>query len=255
MQLGQFRAPFTGEGLRSRSELMLIHRAIGEYGVPIDPSVRGDDIAVGRQIGAMIAAPHTMKFGDFGFHYAVMVGNGNGENQIRNDNKLPAIFGRIELSYSEWLTVGGGITWNPRTVQYGDDSVNETDLKGAADVHVYWDGLEIYGEFIHQRTDFDDPALGSRSQIAVHGQAGYEWVRKEVGLMPAYRYVYREPIVESDTPGLEPIEVMQHTVSLRMRKEIDPIELLGFVEYTRTVAQDEDGYDSDALRLLVQLAY
>lgn len=255
LQIGQFKAPFTGEGLRSRTELLFITRAVGRSGIPLPAGLDQQTHGYGREVGAMIAAPQTMWFGDFGLHYAVMLANGNGENQIANDNNIPAVFGRVELSWTELIRLSGGFAWNRRTLVETDVLVESTDVSFSTDLLITWEGLEFYTQFIHTATSEEDSAESADGRSEFHAQAGYEVVRKEVGLTPAYRFVYQEVDVAAGTPGPQNVELMHHTVALRMRKEIDPVELRGFLEYTHTTAPNGEVADQDSLRMLLQLAY
>ncbi len=256
-QGGQFKAPFAAEELRSTSDLMFVSRAVGWEGVLVGRGFEEPSIALDRQLGVMLSPAAPLRFGDFGAAYYFMAGNGNGSNQLLNDNSDLAIIGRLEGLYSNFLTVGVGGFGNERSE--GEDPANLArvdDTGVAADLLFNPGPAEIFFQF--GQVDSDPQTTGAKVRVrrTWHVQAGYRidtpWF---FNVTPAYRFAQYDPWANADSGAAnqDARELDYHTLGLRLAHTELPLSL--FFNYTFTGEEEPNELHNDRLQVLAQVIF
>lgn len=259
VQVGQFRAPLIGEELRGSASLLFTTRAVGIDGVAAGRGEQLEGLAIDRQVGLMLSPSKPIELGGgVGVAYYLMVANGNGDNQILDDNGKPAFVGRVEVNYEDLVVLGGGAMLNPRTQGTLPDLIEEDELTIAADVLVNFKGLEFFGQFVQRTTSYETVGeTRDRKQQAFHAQIGYE-LPLAVPIVPAYRFATFNPWADGgDGQGvsLEERKLTYHTAGVRV---IHPDRALGlslYLNYTITGEETARELDNDRFEALVQLLF
>ena len=259
LQAGQFKLPFSAEEMASTGGLVFVSRAMGLQGVRVGQGLEQKGIVVGRELGLMLSPAEPIFFGDsdFGLAYYAAVANGNGPNQILNDNMSLAIAGRLELYYGDYLRVGGSVLLNDRTEGEQPDLFEESDFGFSADLFAAWQGLEISGQFTKLDTEYQTVGTVNREQLAYHAQITYVIDQLCIDFAPAYRFAYFHPRSEGgETAGgidLDSFELTYHTFGLRVWIPRTP--LVVNLNYTLTGEQAPREVENDLFEALIQLTF
>ena len=196
IQLGQFKTPFSIE-----SPITPVNLEIFDYGEAIQGLVGYKDVcgvgSLGRDLGIMATGSLFPVKGDEGIKYHVVdyalgVFNGNGANQLDNNNRKDVV-GRLEVHPGlKNLTLSGSYYYGKYTK---DDNVNCTRNRWAAGAQ-YNDGkLVLRGEYIGGKTGVEPTLipedLGYYNSNGYYAVAGYNIKLGKEGnqtLMPVLRY-------------------------------------------------------------------
>ncbi len=255
--LGQLKAPFAEEELRGTQDLLFASRAVGQEGVLVGRGFQQPGIALDRQLGLMISPQKAIKIaGDVHAAYYAMVMNGNGVNQMLDDNAKLGVVGRAELGYGEYVRIGAGAYYNPRTVGTPPNYYEENDVGLAADVALKFRGFEALGQFAQVRTTFPTVNSQAQTKLAFHLQAGYEIALPHIGITPAYRYAHYHPWSGTGNVNGQDYTAFRldyHTVGLRLRGEKLPLSL--WANYTFTVEPDARKLANNRLEILAQVVF
>lgn len=257
-QGGQFKAPFNAEELRSTADLMFIDRAVGLEGVLVARGFQQPGLEVDRQLGVMLSPREAFALpADFGLSYFFMVGNGNGENQILNDNSKVAIYGRVEGYYADWVTLGAAGQWNKRTVGDPPNRFDENDAGWDVDLLINPGNFEFYFDFIQIQTDYPDVDVSDRTQEEFHVQAGYRFRAPWFFITPAYRYAWFNPWADGPNKiaGVDNQDYLlqYHTLGLRVGDLDLPISL--YLNYTFTVERSPRELENNRFQVLAQVEF
>jgi len=256
IQGGQFKAPFSAEDLRGTADLLFASRAVGWDGVLVGRGLEEPGISLDRQLGVMVSSHGPIRFGEFGLAYYLMAGNGNGNNQLLNDNSKLAVIGRAEAYYSTFLAIGGAGFYNERTSGDPANQFDEEDSGAAADILINPGPVEVFFQFGQVDTDPQTTGAKVRIRRAWHTQAGYRidtpW---SFHVTPAYRYAYYDPWANSKSSDAEQNarELNYHTLGLRLAHTALPMSL--FVNYTFTGEQEPRKLDNDRFEILAQVLF
>lgn len=262
VQGGQFKVPFTAEGLRATPELLFIDRAVGETGVLVGRGFEQHGLGFDRDVGVLFSPRRILRLRDFGvenptrdigFNYYLMIANGNGENQLLNDNSSVAIFGRLEALYSNVVTLGGAFLTNDRTVGNLPNQFDENDTGFDIDLMINPYGLELYGQYVRINTDFDTVAVSDRSQEAWHVQIGYRFTTPYVYITPGYRFASFDPFARGGGTTFDSFELQYQTLGLRLDHPTLPLTF--FVNYTFTDEQSPRELNNDVWQMLAQIVF
>lgn len=254
IQVGQFKAPFQQEELRGTQDLLFASRAVGVEGVLPGRGLQTPGIQVDRQVGVMISPEKPLGREDgFGAAYYLMVTNGNGSNQLLDDNGKPALVARGELVYAKHVMVGAAVVRNQRTVGEPPNLYEEDDLALTGDVTVRVSALEVFAAATRQRTVFPTVGASARAQLAFHAQAGYRIDLGPAYVMPAYRYAYFHPWQSGGSEGFDTYRVQYHTVGARVGPTRLP--LAAWLNYTFTQEEAGRALSNDRLEILGQLTF
>ncbi len=257
IQLGQFKAAFAEEELRGTQDMLFASRAVGQEGVLVGRGFQQAGVALDRQLGVMLSPAKPIKLGgELHLSYYATLMNGNGSNQMLDDNSRLGVIGRLEVSYGSYVRLGGGVVYNPRTVGTPPNFYDENDLGLSADAVVKFKGLEAMGQFVQVKTTF--PTVGSSAQTkqAYHAQLGYTFEAPYVHVTPAYRYAHYHPWAGTGAAaGLDygAFKVDYHTVGVRFRGEKLPLSL--WLNYTFTVEPAARSLDNNRFEAMAQIVF
>ena len=197
IQLGQFKTPFSLE-----SPINPLNLEIFDYGESVQKLVGYSDVcgvgSLGRDLGLMATGDLFPVKGEEGIkyhvvNYAIGVFNGNGANQLDNNNRKD-IVGRLEVHPGlKALTLSGSYYYGK---YYKDEDFNGTRNRWAAGLQ-YNDGkLVIRGEYLNGTTGYQgfegEEAPKQFNSRGYYAEAGYNFQfgkeGKEQKLMPVLRY-------------------------------------------------------------------
>lgn len=259
VQAGQFKLPFSAEELRSTGSLLFVSRPVGLNGVRVGRGLEQPGIVVGRDLGLMVSPQAPIFFGgsDFGLAYYLAVANGNGPNEILNDNRSLALVGRLELVYGDWVTAGFSVIMNDRTEGDAPDLFEEEDFGISGDLMVTWEGLEVSGQFTKVTSSFPTSGTDDRDQVAWHAQVSYVVDQLPVPFAPGYRFATFHPRAEGGTTAggvnLDSYELTYHTIGLRAWVPDTP--LMVNVNYTMTGEEAPRELENDLVEALIQVTF
>ena len=271
VQVGQFRAPFQGEELLPLSELMFASRALGIEGVLPGRGLEQPGLSLGRQLGIMLSPSKLIGSSGsatrgvderstkdaaegFGFNYAVMLMNGNGQDQWLNDNNSLGITGRVEGVYEHHASLGVAAFRNDRTTGALPNLYSEEDTGITADLRLRWFGVELFGALTQQSTAYPTVGASKRSQLAYNAQLGYEIKAPGFRVMPAYRYAYFHPWQSGGaTDDFKAFRLTYHTLGVRF--SLDKLPVSAWLNYTITQEPSPRTLDNNRLQLLGQVAF
>ncbi len=252
VQAGQFKAPFQEEELRGTPNLMFASRAVGVEGVLPGRGFQQSGIQLDRQVGVMLS-PIKPIGGDVGVSYFLMVMNGNGSNQLLDDNGRFGLVARSEVNYLEHLRVGAALFRNDRTVGQLPNLYNEEDLGLTGDVSVKTGGLEVFGAVTRLRTVFPTVGTSARVQLAFHGQIAYRVDLPVVFFAPAYRYAYFHPWQEGGDQSFDSFKLQYHTAGVRIGMTKLPLQ--AWINYTLATEAEGRKLDNDRFEILGQVTF
>lgn len=252
VQAGQFKAPFQEEELRGTNDLLFASRAVGIEGVPVGRGFETPGIALDRQLGVMLS-PAKPIGGDLGANYYLMVMNGNGANQLLDDNGKLGLVARTELQYLRYARVGAAVFRNDRTVGTLPNLYDEEDLGLTGDVSVRVSGLDAFGSITRLRTTFPTVGTSARVQLAFHAQVGWRFMFEHFYVTPAYRYAYFHPWQSGGDEGFDTFRIQHHTFGIRSGNLRIPIQ--AWLNYTLTVEEAGRRLGNDRIELLGQVTF
>ncbi len=224
IQVGQFKTPFTLE-----SPINPVNLEIFDYGEAVQQLVGYKDVcgvgALGRDLGVMATGSLFPVEGEEGYKYSIVdysigVFNGNGANQLDNNNRKD-IVGRLEVHPGlKALTLSGSYYYGMYRNTTVEDEIaangvargktvfpNGVRNRWAAGIQYNDDKLVLRGEYISGQTDCKiggldeqgdalilDQILNSKGYYAV---AGYNFAigkDKSQRLMPVLRYEHFDQV-------------------------------------------------------------
>lgn len=253
VQAGQYKAPFQEEELRGTPDLMFASRAVGVEGVPPARGFQTPGIQLDRQLGVMLSPAEPIG-GDLGIAYYLMVMNGNGPNQLLDDNGRFGLVARSEIGWQKHVRLGAALFRNDRTVGAPPNLYHEEDLGLTGDLSIKLAGLEVFGAVTRARTVFPTVGASARVQLAFQGQAAYRVELPSLFFAPAYRYAYFHPWQEGGaTEGFDSFRLVYHTIGVRLGMTALPIQ--AWLNYTIATEAEGRELDNDRVELLGQVTF
>jgi len=252
LQVGQFKAPFQEEELRGTQSLLFASRAVGVEGVAPGRGFQLPGIQLDRQLGVMLS-PIQPIGGDVAVSYYLMVMNGNGSNQLLDDNGKVGLVGRTELDILKYARIGAAVFHNERTVGTPPNLYNEEDFGLTGDVSVSIAGLEALAAVTRVRTVFPTVGTSARVQLAYQAQAGYRFDIASLQLTPAYRYAYLHPWESGGGGGFDAFKLQYHTFGVRLAHAKLPVT--AWINYTLTGEEEGRKLSNDRVELLGQVTF
>ena len=257
--LGQLKVPFMAGWLVSSTGLLFASRAVGLEGVPVGRGYETRGIDIERELGLMLSAKDPLELGgDLRLGYFAMLFNGNGDNELIDDNGRPAVAGRLELHWGHWVRLGAAVLFNSRTEGPLPDRFDEEDLGVTGDLRVRVEDLEVMAEITQVTTSFPTVATADRSRLEFHAQAGYGLPFVPFPVVLAYRFAYYDPWQSGGTDGavdLSSFELMYHTVGFRLDHPDASLGLTAWLDYTFTVESPARSVRNDRLQVMAQLVF
>jgi len=189
IRAGQFRPPYYAEMLLSDGAIPFVSRSVLAGGLLPPEGYPTKPLAPDRQIGLQV---HSKRLGGtFGFRYALGVFNGNGLNQLFNDNNAPMPVGRVEFDFKEHLTLGLNAYWNARTEGTRPNRLTTYQLAYGADLEAHGYGFSGLVAFLGKSSTFNYEGLQPEGALGVMGQLRY--FHEGTGLEGAARFTWYEP--------------------------------------------------------------
>lgn len=252
LQVGQYKAPFQEEELRGTQTLLFASRAVGVEGVAPGRGFQLPGIELDRQLGVMFS-PIKPIGGDVGVSYYLMVMNGNGSNQLLDDNGKVGLVGRTELDILKYARIGAAVFHNERTVGAPPNLYNEEDFGLTGDVGVHAAGFEVFGAVTRVRTVYPTVGTSARVQLAFHGQVGYRFEIERLQITPAYRYAYFHPWQDGGGAGFDAFKLQYNTFGVRLAHAKLPVT--AWLNYTLTGEEPVRKLSNDRIELLGQVTF
>lgn len=252
VQAGQFKAPFQEEELRGTPDLMFASRSVGVEGVLPGRGLQQSGLQLDRQVGAMLS-PSKPIGGDFGVAYYLMIMNGNGGNQLLDDNGRFGFVARSEVNYLRYVRIGAALFKNDRTVGEPPNYYNEEDLGLTGDVNVRAGGLEVFGAVTRLRTVFPTVGTAARVQLAFQGSLAYRIELPAVFFAPGYRYAHFHPWQGGGDQSFDSFKLQYHTLGVRVGMTKLPIQ--AWLNYTLATEAEGRKLDNDRVELLGQVTF
>lgn len=256
-QLGQFKAPWVAEELLDYRDLLFASRAVAQNGVLPGRGYQERGIALDRQLGFMLSPAKPIALGPVGLSYYLMAMNGNGSNQLLNDNNSMGLVGRLEARYEKYVILGGGVYDNKRTVGALPNLYDENDRGYAADLQVKVAGIDVMGQVAQVTTKYPTVGAHDRTQLGYHVQAGYIIDISGVLVEPAYRYARFDPWAGArQSPTGEDYRAYKldyHTVGVKVFHKTVP--LIGYLNYTITQEPEARRLANNRLELIGHVSF
>jgi hypothetical protein len=137
---GQQFMPSDLEGSTTIAALPFARRSVATSGMRAGHGFAQAGLSPSRQMGLVVGSTENARVGDLALQYMLGLGNGNGQNILGNDNKLPAVYARLGVGY-ESLAVE-----NPKLIYLSVSGFGQTGPSS---------GLAAYAPAIHASSGFD----------------------------------------------------------------------------------------------------
>ena len=188
---GQFRPPYYAEMLLSDGAIPFTGRSVIASGLaPPEGYGPREGLAPERQVGVQASSERLALGESLGAKYAVGVFNGNGQNALFNDNNALATYGRVELDWTQRVTLGLNASQNTRALGTRPNRVYGAELGYGADVAVAAGGFQALVGFLGKDVLYTDSLPADRAW-GLLAQARY--VHEGTGLEGALRGAVMEP--------------------------------------------------------------
>ena len=236
VQAGQQVMPSDYEGGDVEALLPFTHKSVVAGGVRSGEGNFVAGLSPARQVGIVIGSADKLKLADLPVEYRLGISNGNGINQLGNDNKLPAAYLRLGAGFGDLVRVGVGGRFNPRTVGTLPNLYTESDVVAFADLSLSVAGLSavIEGEFRDTalNTLFPDQSNPAGQETSSGGALwlGYSIdMSKDLGfaVTPAYRISFYDPSSSFQTDQL-----LENTLGVRIDGDPARMPLSFLIDYT-----------------------
>jgi len=258
LSAGQQFMPADLEGTSTISVLPFARRSVATQGVRAGLGFAVDGLSPARQPSIVFGSTENAKLGSIALQYLVGVGNGNGQNILGNDNKLPATYARFGVGYVDGdtqLRIGLGGRFNPRTVGTLPNLFTETESVGFVDLDVRVAGVNLAAQAMYKDVSFgnltpftapNDSGLGATAWLTADRPFGVDLF----GLRPAYRFSYFDP-----SASFADDQLIENTLAVRWDVPVDGMPLSVIVDGTLLTEFGEGVRDLDNARAtaMVQL--
>lgn len=191
VKAGQFRPPYWAEMLLSDGAIPFVSRSVlaGGFAPPEAYGPR-THLAPDRQVGVQ-ASSKRLGNDTIGFKYAVGVFNGNGQNQLFNDNNMVNPVGRVEVDYAETITLGVNAGFNVLTSGVRPNRLSTNTFDYGVDLEAHKWGFQLLGGFLGRSSTYSFSGLQPDSSMGGLGQLRY--FHEDTGLEGAARFASYEP--------------------------------------------------------------
>ena len=255
LSVGQQFMPSDLEGSSTIAALPFARRSVATSGVKAGHGFAVNGLSPSRQMGLVFGSTEKAKIAGVGIEYLFAVANGNGQNILGNDNKLPAGYGRVGASLGDMVRVGVGGRHNPRTVGTLPNLFNEVENLGFVDATVKLLGISVSAQGMMKQTSFGTlfPDGGEGSDDVGVGVTGWIFADDPFGIslfgvIPAYRFSYYDPSSTFDDDQL-----IENTLGVRWDVPVDGLPLALFVDGTLLTEFGTNVRDLDNARVTALL--
>jgi|CXWL01.1.fsa_nt_gi hypothetical protein len=206
VKAGQFRPPYFAEMLAADGKLPFVSRSVVAEGVsPPDAYGPRHGIVLDRQLGVQLSSDW-LGDGALLFRYALGAFNGNGPNQLFNDNNAVTPVARAEVGLFEAVTLGVNAFYNARSEGERPNRIGVNQLGYGADVAVTTGGVRALVAFTANRYTYANAVLPADSAWGLVGQVHY--VHPGTKLEGAVRYSRLEPSAAQSDDAIHEISGM-----------------------------------------------
>jgi hypothetical protein len=246
VRVGQMRAPFYAEMLQPDGEVSFTTRSILASGLnPPDGYGPRSALAFDRQVGVQLFSQRLV-FGDFGLKYALGVFNGNGQNQLFNDNNSVQPVARVEVDFRQQVTLGLNGSFNPRSEGVRPNRLLMNQLGLGADVSVHVGDVAAMAAVLLRSTTFSYAGLEPESAFGTLAQLHYE--HPDTGLEAALRVALYEP----STAQRDDV-VVEATAMVGWRPFKQPFRVV--LQFTHRDEETLVAYANESLDLMLHAAW
>lgn len=240
VRVGQQRPGYYAEMLLSDGAVPFVDRSIIANGIAAPEGYPRNALAPDRQLGINL---YSNRLGSewVGFKYAVGVFNGNGQNQLFNDNNSVQPVARVELDVKQVVTLGLNGYYNKRTDGTRPTQLSTDQLAFGADLAANYQGFSALAAFLGKRSMYSYPGLLPDMSLGALGQARY--FHEPTGLEVAARFAWLEPSqVQTDD------QIMEIAAMIGWRPFKLPFRVV--LQYTHREEEKKASYPNDNVDLM-----
>ena len=248
--LGQTFMPGDYEGMISRRELNFSARSVASQGVGAGLGYQVAGLSAGRQTGVVLGA-RDLVAGILHLDYRMALANGNGINVTGNDNEQPAFYSRFAAGLSDWVQLGLGFQYNPRTVGELPNLYTENDVVALGDLKINVWGLDMLAQAIWRQTSYDTSAADSDEGLGLTTWLVFDepFGLNLLNFKPGIRFSYLDP-----SSFLTDDQLQEITVGIRYDAPISlPVTFM--VDYTVLTEETARALANDRLVAMFQITY
>jgi hypothetical protein len=275
LSVGQMITPWDLDSMRSDATLPFVSRAVPVEGVQPHEGIARNGLGLDRSLGISLHSSH-MPLGTMASaRYALMLANGNGQNQLLSNTNTPAFYGRVEFAF--WgpdglppdrfapmravtdeahrpiVSVGLAVQYRPRTGGNVPDLIRETDTGAAADLVFNYVGIDLQAGLLYVRTAHDTlSSTPDTEQFGWWAHLRYEIPKIPIEITPGYRIASFSPFAHQRVPAPSEatarlhadFDLVYHTIGFTLRPgRTFPVHLA--LDYTFTNEKGANVLDND----------
>ncbi len=246
VRAGQFRPPYYAEMLQSDGSIPFISRSVLAGGFhPPEAFGPRSGLAPDRQVGLQLGSAR-LGTQMIGFKYAVGVFNGNGLNQLFNDNNGVMPVARAELDILQRLTIGVNGYFNQRTEGARPNRLTTNQLAYGADLSASHMGFSALAAILGKSSTYSFAGLPQDSSLGFLGQLRY--FHLGTGLEAAARFAYFEP------SSAQPDDQVMEVAAMVGWKPFElPFRVL--LQYTHRNEEARATYSNDSVDLMLHAVW
>lgn len=191
IRVGQQRPPYYAEMLMADGAVPFVNRSVLANGInPPEGFGPRNYLAPDRQLGVQF---FSKRLGSelLGFKYAVGVFNGNGQNQLFNDNNSVEPVARVEFDVKQIVTLGLNGYYNQRTDGVRPNRLTTNQIAYGADLSATGYGFTGMLAFLGKSSTYSYGGLPPDSSLGALAQVRY--FHEQTGLEGAVRGAFYEP--------------------------------------------------------------
>jgi hypothetical protein len=247
IRAGQFKAPFNGETLLGDGVQPFVSRSVATSGY-YPPEAYGPraGITLDRQLGLQLHSARLGADDGVGFKYMVGIFNGNGMNQLFNDNNSVAPAGRLELDFMKKVTVGANAFYNLRADGTRPNRVGINDFGFGGDVALNISGFTALAQLVGKNSTYAAAGLNPELALGVTGSVHY--FHEGTGLEAGVRYSFFEP-------SNAQVDDVVHEVSALIGWRLRQAPLRVVLQYTHRSEEVAVSLANDSLDLMLQATW
>lgn len=246
IRAGQQRPPYYAEMLLSDGSVPFVSRSVLANGIsPPEGFGPRNFLAPDRQLGVQFFSKR-LGSETLGFKYAVGVFNGNGQNQLFNDNNSVEPVARVEVDFKQVVTLGLNGYYNARTEGLRPNRLTSNQLAYGADLSAQGMGFTGLVAFLGKSVTYNyaglvpDSALGALAQVRyLHAGTGLEGAVRGAFYEPSTAQTDDQVIEVAAMVGWRPFEL--------------PFRVL--VQYTHREEESRASYANDSVDLMLHAVW
>lgn len=257
LRVGQQRTVFDAEQFRSTARLAFADRALAQRGVRVGQGFELEGLGFDRELGASLGTMEPVAIGPVAVEYIASLSNGNGINQLLNDNNSFAVSARVAVTLFDLVRLGGSWKTNERRAGRLPNQFRETDTGFAGDVRVHWSGLHVAAQYTVVNTTFETLQLDDRQQLGWHVEAAWAQTLGPVVVQPAYRFSTFDPWASGrQAANGSAVDYGQHEHAAAVRVSDRDDDIAGIVQYAVPLELDDTrSVDNNRLSLVLQVRF